>query len=130
MLPPEVRPLIFPLTPSTCRLPPLVEKSWLPETPVRLMLPPLVERSVDTFFGTYALKDIFSARFQSLIFDFGLAIAVTLLLLTDTVRSYFSSSLSLISSLVRSLPLFPLIYTSRRASGPDTASPLNHPPEV
>src|SRR5262249_8698140 len=90
ILPPLVLPCTLPLTLSTFKLPPLVENSCDPDRFVKLILPPLVSRSVETFFGTNTLKEIFNAFFQSLILSLDLAVAVSLPLAAETLRSYIS----------------------------------------
>src|SRR6185436_8109309 len=130
ILPPLVLPSTLPPTLSRSRLPPLVENFRLPDKFVRLILPPLVDRSVETFLGTNTLKEMFSAFFQSVIFSLSLAVAVTLLFATETFRLYFSFNLCWISSLVSSLLLFEVIYTSTRASVAATPETEILPPDV
>src|SRR5437773_5100268 len=90
ILPPLVLPSTLPLTLSTSRPPPLVEKFWLPDTLVKLILPPLVDKSVEIFFETNTLNEIFSAFFQSVILSFAFAMAVSLLLSVEIFNSYIS----------------------------------------
>src|SRR6478672_5411412 len=128
--PPEVESLNFPSQFFASMLPPLVDRSISSFEFLRSMLPPLVDRSVETFFGTNTLKEMFSAFFQSVIFSLSLAVAVTLLFATETFRLYFSFNLCWISSLVSSLLLFEVTYTSTRASVADTPETEILPPDV
>src|SRR5688572_2056794 len=95
------------------------------------MLPPLVDRSVEIFFSTKTLKEILKPFFQSIFLCFGFAVAVNLLLLTDTVRSYSSNRLAISSFEISFLPLFEEIYTSTFVSAAEF-TPVTEilPPDV
>src|SRR6187397_2052613 len=96
------------------------------------MLPPLVDRSVEIFLSTKTLKEIFNAFLQSLISRLDFAVAINLLLLTVTDRSYISFNRSSISAFESSF-LFPFedTYTSTFVSAA-VFTPVTEmlPPEV